>query len=390
MRGPGVTPAARLAAAIEVLDVVLQGRGVEAVLSAWGRHNRYAGSGDRSAIRDSVYDALRRRRSLAAWGGGLTGRGLILGAARQSGDPAAVFGVGRYAPPPVRGEEGGEPHGPWPEAVALDCPDFVLPLLHRALGPRTHGVLKLMQSRAETHIRGNLRRTTATGVAERLAAEGIEAEPHPLSPAALTVTEGARRLRRSGAFAEGLFELQDAASQAVADAVPIAHGARILDFCAGAGGKTLAMAARTEAEWFAHDADAARMVDLPERASRAGCRVTILPARTASQAAPFDVVVVDAPCSGSGAWRRDPEAKWSLTPARLDDLRRQQAEILDEAAELVAPDGTLAYATCSLLLEENDWQVASFCRRNGWSVAGSLRLTPLEGGDGFYLALLAR
>lgn len=386
-----MTPPARLAAAIEVLDRVGAGTGVEAVLSAWARSNRYAGSGDRSAIRDSVYDALRRRRSLAAWGGSEVGRGLILGAVRQVGDTAAVFGAGGYAPPPLTEEEEHAPHGPWAEAVELDCPDFLLPLLRRALGSRTAPVLRLMQSRAETHIRANLVLIPADDLVQRLADEGIVAERHPLSPAALTIREGARRLRRTKAYSEGLFEPQDAASQAIADAVPVPRGARVLDYCAGAGGKTLAMAARVEAEWFVHDADPARMRDLPARAARAGCRTSILAPGSIAAAAPFDVVLLDAPCSGTGAWRRDPEAKWSLTPDRLDDLRRQQVGILDAAAPLVAPGGTLAYATCSLLLEENEWQIAAFRRRNpAWSLAGSLRLTPLEGGDGFYLALLSR
>src|SRR5690606_35023392 len=216
---------------------------------------------------------------------------------------------------------------------------------------------RLMQGRAEVHLRANLARIDTAKLAARLGAEGIAAEPHPLSPSALAVREGARRLRRSAAFAEGLFELQDAASQAVADAVPVPPGARVLDFCAGAGGKTLAMAARAEAEWFVHDANPARLADLPERARRAGCRPVMLPPGEVADAAPFDVVLVDAPCSGSGAWRRDPEAKWALAPDRLEALRRQQAEILDAAADLVAPGGTLAYATCSLLFEENDWQV---------------------------------
>ena len=386
-----MTPAARLAAAIEVLDAVLTGRGVEAVLSSWARNNRYAGSGDRSAIRDSVYDALRRRRSLAAWGGADDGRGLILGAVRQAGDPGDAFGAGRFAPPSLTADELAPPHGPWREAVELDCPDFVLPPMRRALGGQTYAVLRLMQSRADVHIRANLARTTPDDLVRRLAGDGIAAEPHPLSPSALAVREGARRLRRTRAYEEGLFEPQDAASQAIADAVPVSPGARVLDFCAGAGGKTLAMAARVDAEWFVHDSDVRRMADLPERARRAGCGPTVLPPGAASTAAPFDVVLVDAPCSGSGAWRRDPEAKWALGPVRLDELRQQQAEILDEAAALLAPEGTLAYATCSLLLEENAWQVESFRRRNrGWGLRGSLRLTPLEGGDGFYLALLSR
>ncbi len=387
-----MTPAARAAASIEILDAVLAGRAVEGTISTWSRRNRYAGSSDRSAIRDIVYDALRRRRSLAAWGGSADGRGLILGAQRLSGEPLdGIFGTGPYAPSPLTEQERDAPTGPWPEAVTLDCPDFLLKRLKRSLGTRTRAVLSSMQSRADIHIRANLARTTAEALVHRLADEGATATPHPLSPSALVVLDGARRLRQLPAFREGMFEFQDAASQAVADTVPVASGARVLDFCAGAGGKTLAMAARADAAWYVHDASPKRMADLRERAERAGCSPVILPPGEAASEAPFDTVLVDAPCSGSGAWRRDPQAKWALTPARLDELRDLQARILDQAAALVAPGGTLAYATCSMLLEENQWQVQSFRRRaRAWHLDGGMTLTPLDGGDGFFLALLSR
>lgn len=387
-----MTPSARAAAAIEVLEAMGAGRGAEAVLKHWARGNRYAGSSDRSAIRDMVYDVLRQRRSYAAWGGGDDGRSLILGAVRSGGtDPALTFGAGPYAPPPLTEEERAEWFGPWPEAVGFDVPDFLLPRLKRSLGARAGMILPLMKRRAEVHIRANLSRCDAAGLARRLGDEGIEAAPHPLSPAALVVGKGARRLRNTEAFKAGLFELQDASSQMVADAIPIPLGTRVLDYCAGAGGKTLAMAGRVRAEWFAHDAEPARMRDLPERATRAGCDVTLIPPGAAAEHGPYGVALVDAPCSGTGAWRRDPEAKWTLTPERLEELREIQAGILDEVAGLVREGGVLAYATCSLLQEENGWQVDAFCRRHpGWRVMRKLTLTPLEGGDGFYLALLKR
>lgn len=387
-----MTPAARAAAAIEVLDEVLAGKRTEAVMASWAGRNRYAGSSDRSAIRDHAYDALRRKRSLAAWGGAETGRGLILGVVREAAaDPATVFGADRYAPAPLTDAERHAPVGPWPEAVALDCPDVLLPLLRRALGDRLVSILRLMRERAEVHLRANAARVAPAELCRRLEREGVEAEPHPLSPCAVLVQDGARRLRRTDAYANGLFELQDAASQAVADAVPIRPGARVLDYCAGAGGKVLAMAARADASWFAHDAHPERMADLPDRARRAGCRVDLLSTEAVRHAGPFDVVMVDAPCSGSGTWRRDPEAKWSLTANRLNEVRSLQESILDDAQDLVAPGGVLAYATCSMLLEENEWQVAAFRRRHdGWRLRRTLRLSPLEGGDGFYLALLSR
>jgi 16S rRNA (cytosine967-C5)-methyltransferase len=177
----------------------------------------------------------------------------------------------------------------------------------------------------------------------------------------------------------------------VAQAVPLAAGARVLDYCAGGGGKTLAMGARLSLRLFAHDAEPRRMRDLPERAGRADISVRILDRDGVAHAAPFDLVLADAPCSGSGSWRRDPEGKWRLTEARLAELCALQAQILDRCADLVAPGGRLAYATCSLLDVENRTQITRFlARSHGWRRDSELRLTPLQGGDGFYLAVLAR
>jgi 16S rRNA (cytosine967-C5)-methyltransferase len=183
--------------------------------------------------------------------------------------------------------------------------------------------------------------------------------------------------------------LQDASSQAVVDALPLADGCRVLDHCAGGGGKTLAMAARARLVLFAHDANPERMADLPERARRAGTAVTITANPEAE--APFDLVLVDAPCSGSGSWRRDPQGKWALTPERLETVRREQAAILQRVAPMVRPGGWIGYATCSLLQSENQEQIATFLAvAPGWTRATERVFTPLDGGDGFYLATLRR
>ena len=170
----------------------------------------------------------------------------------------------------------------------------------------------------------------------------------------------------------------------------IPSGGRVLDFCAGGGGKTLALAARGEAQWFAHDAAPQRMRDLPERAGRAGVSVTLL-REGVEGAGPFDLVLCDVPCSGSGTWRRTPDAKWRLIPQDLDDLTDVQAGILDRASTLVAPGGRLAHATCSVLREENEAQVEAFVARNPeWAVKAVERWSVSDDGDGFFLAVLAR
>ena len=380
-----MTPAARAAAAIAALDRVLAGEAAEKVLTLWGRGARYAGSGDRAAVRDVVYDCLRCKRSFAAVGGGMTGRGLVLGAARAAGAEALWFDGSSHGPAVAADAPGRAPEG----LEALDCPDWLAPRLQAALAEDFAPVMQALQSRAPVFLRVNAAKVMVNEAIAALAAEGIAARPHTLADGALEVTANARKIHHSGAYGRGLVELQDAASQAVAGAIPLARGAKVLDLCAGGGGKTLALAARGDVKVFAHDANPRRMADLPARAARAGARVTITenPERTA----PYDVILTDVPCSGSGSWRRDPEGKWALTEDRLQALLKVQSEILDRAARLCAPGGMIAYATCSLLREENEDQAAAFLARTpGWSLCESRRFTPLQGGDGFGLALLKR
>lgn len=383
-----MTPAARLSAAIGVLDRWLTGTPAEQALTNWGRASRYAGSGDRAAVRDLVFDAIRCRDSFAARGGGLTGRGLILGGLRAAGvDPAPLFTGEGHAPAPTAPHEA-DP-GPAQGLAALDCPEWLAPDLRGSLGADFAAVMQALQSRAPVFLRVNLARIDLPGAQEMLAAEGIATRPHALAPSALEVTQNARRIQTSAAYAQGLVELQDAASQAVAQACPLRDGDRVLDLCAGGGGKTLALAARARITAFAHDVDAGRMRDLPARAARAGVAVTLLDRPEAQ--APYDLVLVDAPCSGSGSWRRAPEGKWRLTADRLAALVEVQAGLLDRAAAMVAPSGHLAYATCALLEVENGAQVDAFLRRTrGWRALSRRSLTPLDGGDGFFVAILAR
>ena len=382
-------PAARIASAAEVLDRILSGTAVEVALVNWGRANRFAGSGDRAAIRDLVFDALRRRASYAALGGGLTGRGLMLGAVRASGaDVAEIFSGARHALPPVTdADQGRAPKG----AEVLDLPEWLLPHFTRALGDRVADVAKALSTRAPVFLRVNLSRGDVAAALAALAAEGITAEPHPLCATALMVTDGARKVQASQAYLSGQVELQDAASQAVVSALPLTGGMRVLDYCAGGGGKALAMAALVpKATIFAHDAAPQRMRDLPTRAARAGAKIT-LTAKPESLA-PFDLVLADAPCSGSGSWRRDPAGKWRLTADDMARIQAVQAEILTLIAPMVGQGGALAYATCSILREENEDQIAAFLAHSGasWQAERELRLDPTQGGDGFYLCVLRK
>ncbi|MDJ0825971.1 MAG: RsmB/NOP family class I SAM-dependent RNA methyltransferase [Rhodobacter sp.] len=388
-----MTPAARIQAAIDILDAVLGGAAAEQSLTTWARKSRYAGAADRAAVRDHVFDALRCRRSHAWLGGAETGRGLMIGALRAAGHaPGDLFtGVG-YGPAPLASDE--IPTGDLseaPEGVRLDMPDWLLPELQSSLRPDCGAICDVMRARAPVFLRCNLRSASRAVAAAVLRRDGIETRPHSLAGTALEVTANPRRIQASQAFSDGLVELQDAASQAVVEALPLRDGAKVLDFCAGGGGKALAMAARANLQVTAHDANPARLRDLPGRAKRAAAAIDIRPLPDVQRRAPYDLVLCDAPCSGSGAWRRSPDAKWRLTRQRLADLRKLQAQILDQAAALVQRGGHLAYATCSLLDSENSAQVAAFIGRTpGWRLTQELRLTPLDGGDGFYLGLLTR
>jgi len=214
---------------------------------------------------------------------------------------------------------------------------------------------------------------------------GIEAAPVPGVRTALRVLEGARQVARAAPYLEGLVEVQDASSQAAVLECAPAPGARVLDYCAGGGGKALALAALTGAPVAVHDKDSGRMADIPARAARAGARC-----ETWSGRGQFDLVFVDAPCSGSGTWRRSPDAKWRLTPEALRDLCETQADVLQKASAHVAPGGQLAYATCSVFAAENAQQVRRFLERNpDWGVVSQHRFDPRTAGDGFFLAILA-
>jgi 16S rRNA (cytosine967-C5)-methyltransferase len=387
-----VTPGARLAAGIAVLDRILGGAAAEEALTNWGRASRYAGSGDRAAVRDLVYDALRCRRSFAALGGGLkggetggeTGRALILGGLRAAGGDAALFAGTGHAPEVVTAADAGRPPT---AAEALDCPDWVIARMVESLGPDAAPVMQALRRRAPVFLRVNSLRGTVAMAVAALAADGIVAGPRPEVKTALEVTGNARKIQTSEAYRSGLVELQDLSSQAVVAALPLRRGMRVLDYCAGGGGKSLALAAGVAGRIDAHDAAPGRMRDLPERARRAGAAVQLV---RHPQGA-YDLVLADAPCSGSGSWRRDPMGKWTLTPARLAELMAQQAEVLDAAARLVGPGGSLAYATCSLFSEENQGQIAAFlARQPDWQEVSAQVWTPLSGGDGFFLSILTR
>lgn len=386
-----MTPAARVQAAIEVLDRILSGTPAEQALTGWARASRYAGSGDRAAVRDHVFDALRRRRScLARTGLAESGRALMIGALGDS-ERAALFTGAPHAPASLSASElAALSTAPMdmPDPVRLNYPDWLDPALRQALGDDLGPVMAAQCQRAPVFLRANPRKADIAAVTRALASEGIVARVREDVAGALEVSEGASKIKQSRVFLEGIVELQDLSSQAAVAALPLSEGMQVLDYCAGGGGKSLAIAGRIDGRFTAHDAAYGRMSDLPARALRAGVHIRLARTQDLKPRA-HDLVLVDAPCSGSGTWRRTPDAKWRLTEGRLAELCALQARIVDAAAECVRPGGLLAYMTCSLLAAENEAQTPAFLlRHTGAQLLDQRRFSPLNGGDGFFLTVL--
>ncbi|WP_294220433.1 RsmB/NOP family class I SAM-dependent RNA methyltransferase [uncultured Shimia sp.] len=381
-----MTPAARVQAAIEILDDILEGTPAEKALTGWARRSRFAGSKDRAAVRDHVFDALRRRNSAAFVGGDLTGRGVMIGVLRQDGaDLDMVFSGEGYGPAPLTEREATSPDGDMP----LDLPEWLQDPMRASLGAAFEATHEALRGRAPVILRVNPRKATRAEAQAALLQDGIEAKPMDLVDTALEVTAGARRIKLNAAYLDGMVELQDASSQALVAQLPLEQGLKVLDYCAGGGGKTLAMAGRADATFFAYDALVHRMADLPARAKRAGVAVQIVEDPSAS--APYEMVLCDVPCSGSGTWRRAPDAKWRFTEDDLAQLEVTQADILDQAKELVAPGGVLVYATCSVLSAENTAQIDRFVGKfPEWAVQWQRQFALSEGGDGFFGAILRK
>lgn len=402
-----MTPGARVQAAIEILDEIATGRRpADDIMRDWARAHRFAGAGDRRAISDLVYDVLRRRGYYALLTGRDDARAAVLGhlaATEGAGEAARLFSGEGHAPPALSGEErqlAGLIATSARGAPESDAPAFLVPHLHEAFGDDMEAELAALDSPAPLDLRVNTLKATREDAQAALAAEGIETVPTPRSPVGLRVA-GPARITRTRAFREGLVEPMDEGSQLACLAVAARPGMQVADLCAGAGGKTLALAAMMEntGQIHATDVDARRLTRLRPRMKRAGAR-NVQPLRWpqdgdfSALAGRCHRVLVDAPCSGSGAWRRHPELKWRLDPARLDQLTRTQDALLRSAAVAVRPGGRLVYVTCSVLPLENEARIARFLETHpdfSEDPAAGLHLTPhRDGTDGFYVAVLDR
>ena len=429
-----MTPAARLAAAVELLAAIEAAprKPADAVANDFFRNRRFIGSGDRRAVSDRAWRALRSRRRLAWWleraGAAVIPRLLVAASLLLEGwtldGVAQSYSGGRFAPERLTAPEATSlaalerhtlDHPDMPEAVRLEVPDWVLPHLQARFGTALAAEMAALDGEAPLDLRVNLLKGTREQAQAALAAEGIEAVPTPISPWGLRIA-GRRAVTSGPAFQTGLVEIQDEGSQLVAALVGAGPDMRVADWCAGAGGKTLALAMTmgNRGHIAACDVSAPRLEGAVRRLRRAGVhnveRHLVEPGDkwAKRRAGSFDRVLVDAPCTGTGTWRRNPDARLRLRAEDLAELVPKQAGILAQAARLVRIGGRLVYATCSLLPEENEAQVDAFLAAHAdfatlplaraWGLPGPppcagtwLCLTPrAHDTDGFFAAVLER
>ncbi|OYV33833.1 MAG: rRNA cytosine-C5-methylase [Rhodospirillales bacterium 20-64-7] len=424
-----MTPAGQLAAAIDLLaDIEADARPADAVANSFFRNRRFIGAGDRREVSTLVWGVLRARRHLGWWlekfGADSTPR-LLLGAqaifaGMTVNKIALAFTAGRYGPPPLTELEtivlekfAGHTleHPNMPDAVKYEVPDWIMPHLEAQFGPALKAEMAAMAQTAPLDLRVNALKATRDQAMLALAAEQLDARPTPYSPWGLRLA-GRQSITQGKAFQDGIVEIQDEGSQLVALLVDAKPGMRVVDFCAGAGGKTLAIAMTMENKGHivACDVSAPRLEGAIKRLRRAGVhnaeRHLLEPGDkwVKRQEKKFDRVLIDAPCTGTGTWRRNPDARLRLKENDLAEILPKQAMILDQAQRLLKVGGRLVYATCSLLQEENEMQVTAFLERHpnfsrvslGDPVpealhGPALRLTPRANGtDGFFGAVLER
>ena len=388
-----MTPNARIASAILIIDSIIAGDPAEKVLTNWARKSRFAGSSDRSAVRDIVYDCLRSLNSFGTLGGNKTGRGVIIGYLLFSNKEPNLFfnGIG-YGPSELTPSELSHIDLTQNESSpleVLDFPDCLLDELKDSLGESFYSVNKTLKQRAPFYIRVNLSKATLDEVQLILRDEGIETELDDTCVTALKVLSNPRKVKQSDAYKTGLLDIQDLNSQISCRTIPVKNGWKLLDFCAGGGGKSLALSDRFSGTIDAYDKDFLRMKDIPVRSDRAGVRINLLSNDDIRTVSSYDLVICDVPCTGSGAWRRNPDAKWTLTTDNYETLKKTQQEIFDDASKLVSGNGVLVYMTCSLLKAENSDQVEAFLLRNSdWEVVFQESFPLSNSGDGFFVTHL--
>ena len=422
----------RLAAAIDVLeDIARRHRPAADALKDWGLSHRFAGSGDRAAIGNIVYDALRRKRSAGWLLDADTPRALGFGALliewnqTPEGLNAALEGD-KFAPTPLTDDELRTAKTrrleDAPAEIRADCPDWCAPLLQDAFGGDWLAEARGLSARPPLDVRVNTLKANRDRMLTELSGFGAAATRVAPNGIRIPPIDGSGRhpnVQAEPAFQKGWFEVQDEGSQVVATLAGAEPGMQVLDYCAGAGGKTLALSAAMEnkGQIFAYDSEKARLAPIFDRLRRSDNRNVQVVSKAQDLVAlqgQMDIVLIDAPCTGSGTWRRRPDAKWRLTQKQLDVRTGEQESILDAAKAYVKPGGRLVYITCSVFPTENTAQIKAFLERERafapidhqslWDLrfpdrasmaridkAPGISLTPASSGtDGFYFAALEK
>jgi 16S rRNA (cytosine967-C5)-methyltransferase len=428
-----MTPGARVAAAIEVLEeIIARRRPAPDALKDWGLAHRFAGSKDRAAISSLVFDALRRKASAAWIMQDETRRAILIGALHlQRGLPleeiAALYSGEGHSPAPLSDKESERLSAASldgaPLHVAADIPEWLAPHFLAAFGERAIEEGRALAHRAPIDLRVNRLKGTRDKALAALA--HLNAAPTPFSPLGLRISPGADgrgpALAAEPAFAKGWIEIQDEGSQLASLLCAAKPGEQVLDLCAGGGGKTLALAAEMEnrGQIYATDTDGRRLMPIYKRLERANARNVQVraPRRAADILGDLrdrcDLVLIDAPCTGTGTWRRNPDAKWRIRPGALAERIKAQDDLLTRAADFLKPGGRIVYVTCSVLRDENEDRIGAFLQthpqfalqsaetmiaRAGLEPLQSfatndigLRLSPATSQtDGFYVAMLTR
>ncbi len=395
---------ARANAAIEILDEYLKGRNLNNILEAWNQNNKFAGSSDREKIRDAVFDILRLRNTLKypleLENICESGRSLMVSYVLYNSEQIEnIFTGSKYGPSHLNPKE---------ENVRekfiknkskffvpqYNAPDFLIEDLKFSLGEKFEKIMDILVKRAPISIRVNVNKTDLYDVKEKLKNEGIDTEACLGVVQGLRVINNFRRVKMSKSFQEGLFDFQDLNSQKVIEDCDLLEHEKFLDFCSGAGGKILCLASLRKGigSFFAYDIDKSKLENLGLRAHKAGIKVDIVEKKEIIEAyKSFDCVLLDVPCSGSGAWRRNPQQKWRITPKQIEELIMLQSNLLKQAKNLLKDNGKLIYITCSLLRSENQSIIENFILNNPrFSIVRQKNYYPSEIGDGFYCAELLK
>ena len=379
---------------IEILDTYLNEAKIDFVLRKWAIKHRFAGSSDRRKIKDIIFDIIRQKKSCEHVGGGFSGRNLLIGYLKLKGtELSSVFDNSKFGPEEltIKEQNINVDFSNLSNIYELDFPSWLIPILRRSLLNEFSNVVKALRNRSHIQLRVNLKKISRLNAMKKLQKNNIECEINELCSTALNVLNGAQHILTSPCFENGFVELQDAGSQLVSELIEINYNDKVLDMCAGAGGKSLSIScgAELDATYFAWDINFDRMKDIDARSKRAGVKIEKV--IKLSSKSFYNKIIIDAPCSGSGSWRRDPEGKWRLDEDILDNYVKTQRELILKGLKLLAPRGQILYITCSILDIENgkliDDLISSVL---SLKLVRSISLVPSSKSDGFYGAVLEK